>query len=1062
MPATSVSGESQSYDVFVSYTTDPDYPVSRALEKFLETFHRLKTPDRRPLRRLEVCRDGSDFSAHQAKGRRRGQGVVEELIVSNLEASRHLLVLCSHRTPRSAYVGMEVRWFLEHRGPDDILLAVTEGDDPSGRPEEVFPAAVIEAGLHQRPFFDLRGFRNKRAPTAAKVRDPEEEMTNIAGHLYGDTGGRLMPIWQREILRRARRQRLVPGAIALSLLAVAVGAVYQGQRLQRANVAIERARTAATDTAVRMADVQTRSGRVRDSLSLTQLMRETPGSAGIRNRVVDLLMRRPWTVPIAALHAPAPVVDMDCQAHGPTCVMALEGGHLLRWEAGVASPPAPTTFGECAGKTVHVLFSTDDRSLVASCDKGLRLWTPDGHGAWRVGRELTLEEPIEAIAVNDYANIIVAQDEAGALHLWTPPSGKIRPLSVKSRYKPTWIGAGSDMLAAVSVEGRLTLWDGQGGKERTFKETATVAAMSEHWPQIATVNRGDRVVRLWYVFEGSEHLSKTLPHPGGEVSNVVFSTDGKRLASSTEDGMVWVWDPSSGNMVSSIAQGTAVAGMAFSPDGDRLFTMAEGDAYVWDTASGTLMGELRVGGLSMFDAVSDGKILTVGGRNDELRLWRVQPAREVTLALQHGGPVTKVQFNEAGDRIITVFADRKADEKELDPAAWPKMAVRWNFGAGAALDSYDTLQRRSARPMAISVGGHRAVTVQSGDERGRFADLEGLDGDKPVAIGTVEHASDISAVEFSDDGRRFFTVGPTGAAVWDARTAKAVGPALELPNAAAAALSSDGQWLVAGGLQTVRLWRVGDGAPVASLRETNWVTAVAFNREGTRFVTVSDYHATVRSVPGGQQELRIDHPNTVNSAVFSADGRTLVTTCADGTARLWDAQNGEALREPFRHARAVLSAALSPDGRRLVTGGEDGVTRLWELVELGAGDAPALADLVEATWGFHMTPRGGLTPIDDREDRLASLRRQASTAPDAPFSRFVTWFLDDSGQRTISPHSPVLATQLRAWMMKADQQPLRAALAAAYPGSPLLAAPPPAPPPAKREKRAPRVSSATP
>ena len=64
---------------------------------------------------------------------------------------------------------------------------------------------------------------------------------------------------------------------------------------------------------------------------------------------------------------------------------------------------------------------------------------------------------------------------------------------------------------------------------------------------------------------------------------------------------------------------------------------------------------------------------------------------------------------------------------------------------------------------------------------------------------------------------------------------------------------------------------------------------------------------------------RIKHDDGVRSARFSPDGQRIVTASWDKTARIWDAQSGKPLTDPFKHAGAVKSAWFSPDGQRIVT-----------------------------------------------------------------------------------------------------------------------------------------------
>ena len=57
---------------------------------------------------------------------------------------------------------------------------------------------------------------------------------------------------------------------------------------------------------------------------------------------------------------------------------------------------------------------------------------------------------------------------------------------------------------------------------------------------------------------------------------------------------------------------------------------------------------------------------------------------------------------------------------------------------------------------------------------------------------------------------------------------------------------------------------------------------------------------------------------TVNSVVFSPDGKTLATSSGDGTVRLWDVATRQPIGSPLSgDTRAVYSVAFSPDGKML-------------------------------------------------------------------------------------------------------------------------------------------------
>ena len=76
-----------------------------------------------------------------------------------------------------------------------------------------------------------------------------------------------------------------------------------------------------------------------------------------------------------------------------------------------------------------------------------------------------------------------------------------------------------------------------------------------------------------------------------DISHVVFSPDGKTLASAAYDGTVKLWDARTGQWVRTLKVGRAVVALAFSPDSKTVATAhngAPGEVQLWDARSGEL------------------------------------------------------------------------------------------------------------------------------------------------------------------------------------------------------------------------------------------------------------------------------------------------------------------------------------------------------------------------------------------------------------------------------------------------------------------------------------------
>jgi WD40 repeat protein len=71
------------------------------------------------------------------------------------------------------------------------------------------------------------------------------------------------------------------------------------------------------------------------------------------------------------------------------------------------------------------------------------------------------------------------------------------------------------------------------------------------------------------------------------------------------------------------------------------------------------------------------------------------------------------------------------------------------------------------------------------------------------------------------------------------------------------------------------------------------------------------------------------HPGGAFGAAFSRDGKYVLTSGADGTARLWNAQTGQEVRRFTGHTNYVRDVTFSSDGKYILTASDDNTARLW-------------------------------------------------------------------------------------------------------------------------------------
>lgn len=203
---------------------------------------------------------------------------------------------------------------------------------------------------------------------------------------------------------------------------------------------------------------------------------------------------------------------------------------------------------------------------------------------------------------------------------------------------------------------------------------------------------------------------------------------------------------------------------------------------------------------------------------------------------------------------------------------------------------------------------------------------------------TMQEPGYSAFVTYSPDGALLLASGADGAEVWDMNEDVLrytlpidmwVSRSSFSPDGALIATSNDDG--------TVSAWNADTGQEVLTFKaHEDYVQHVLFSPDGARLATTSgdgtakvwDWSATLAKGEGVLLQTLSGHEGPVENAAFSPDGARLVTASfADGTVKLWDIDQGEALHTLDLNSFGV---AWSPDGRYLVTGEPTGELAVWD------------------------------------------------------------------------------------------------------------------------------------
>lgn len=391
---------------------------------------------------------------------------------------------------------------------------------------------------------------------------------------------------------------------------------------------------------------------------------------------------------------------------------------------------------------------------------------------------------------------------------------------------------------------------------------------------ILATSGDDGALKLWDPTTGE--LLSTTPG-GGSVRGISFAASGSRLSAAwTDDGVVRILDPSTGRVIRAIPVDGGPRETALSPDG-RLVAASStffSDVLVYDADSGEWRFTLRghadpVSGIAWSP---DGGRIATGSQDASVRIWNGETGEFEDELLGHTGFVTSVEWSPEDSRLVTSGADGSVRVWDVGGVRGQELMSLAGQGTGAGLFA------------AFSPDGMKVITGDGAIRSTKVWDVS-IAGDAEWAnVGT----------NLSDVGVAFLPSGHVAAPV--GRGAVAVSQ-------------------ISGVGEARRIRTIGPGRGSSEV-----LLSLSASADGSRLATLP-YHsavATVWDLATGERLFEVEPGGELNWVELSEDGEHLLVTSFDGTATVHDAK-GEELRRLGFGDFFLISGSFSPDGRLVAT-----------------------------------------------------------------------------------------------------------------------------------------------
>jgi WD40 repeat protein len=479
-------------------------------------------------------------------------------------------------------------------------------------------------------------------------------------------------------------------------------------------------------------------------------------------------------------------------------------------------------------------------------------------------------------------------------------------------------------LALGLSSGQVSLWLVNGGESRPGPKHDSGANKIEFSPDgnwLVSVAPDKTARAANTLFGGTKYV---LPH-NDWVEDVAFSPDGTWFVTAADDKLLRVFETETGREKFRMEHAGYVSRVRVSPNGQWIAaTGFDGRALVWDSVYGTLVRELPLDTIGTALAFTpDSRLLITGSQDGQISLWDLSTLDARVGYVDFPDLIHKAKFDPTGK-----WALFNTDDQNLWIVPTSQFGKIHDGRQGTKLLTLETITYQTK----ISPDSNWIAFTEN------YSHTANLYNIQTSTLHVLPHATNVSGIGFSGDGKRFATTREKGnnVYIWEVESGELKKELKFDQTAFTLAFDPSDGTLAIGFSGRIALWDVAAEKEIASLPQAGDIKSLNFNRDGRWLATTSSAGGIlVWDMSGGiptSPAYRFMQGGSITSLDFNADGTLLASGGANGYAYLWDLAAGEE-RARLPHNASVSGVSFSPVDNLLITVSQK-ASYLWDVSQL--------------------------------------------------------------------------------------------------------------------------------